>query len=164
MASGGRRKGGCLGGLFKFILILLVLAIACAAVILFRPDLSEKVLGTKINGQVRSAVVSVIPDSILEVIDQKPAKARIEGVRQEVQDAIDAYERVYDEYIEFLKTYDKSNPEMLAQYAKLQVSLVEATSAFEKLEDDDLTEREAAYYLEVQTRVANKLYNAAIEQ
>ncbi|MGN0962958.1 MAG: DUF6591 domain-containing protein [Clostridia bacterium] len=86
-----------------------------------------------------------------------------EGMRPEFQEAMDAYEAFYDEYCEFMKSYQKnpSDLKLLAQYAEMLVRLQETEDAFEAWDDGSMTDEEAEYYAEVSLRIAEKLLEAA---
>ena len=60
---------------------------------------------------------------------------------------------------EFMKKYE-ANPTditLLSQYATMMQKYSEQISAFEKWESEDMTTKEAAYYVDVQARVTKKL-------
>ena len=70
-----------------------------------------------------------------------------------------------DEYIAFMNKLN-SNPsdaELLMEYTKVLKKYKEATDSFEKWKDNDLNDAETAYYIEVQTRVNQKLADASLE-
>lgn len=72
---------------------------------------------------------------------------------------MDSYEEFMNEYVEFMKKYE-ANPTditLLSQYATMMQKYSEQISAFEKWESEDMTTKEAAYYVDVQARVTKKL-------
>ena len=81
------------------------------------------------------------------------------AIRPEFKKAMDAYEEFYDEYCEFLEKYSKnpSDATLIGQYGKMMTKMTEVNAAFEKWNDADMTTAEAAYYLEVNSRVLQKL-------
>lgn len=81
------------------------------------------------------------------------------GLRPEFKDAMEHYEAFYDEYCDFMAQYmaNPYDPTLLAEYADMLAELAEMDSAFEAWGDSDLNDEELAYYLEVQTRVLQKL-------
>ena len=78
--------------------------------------------------------------------------------------AIDEYEKFIDEYIAFMTKYkDDGNPvSMLVDYTKMMKRYSDMTDKFSKLNDGSLSAEDSAYYLEVQTRVTQKLADAAL--
>lgn len=81
------------------------------------------------------------------------------GLRPEFKAAMDSYETFYDEYIEFMKTY-ASNPtdlQLIKEYGTMLVELNKMDKAFDEWDEDEMNDRELAYYLEVTSRVATKL-------
>lgn len=81
------------------------------------------------------------------------------AIRPEFKKAMDAYEEFYDEYCEFLEKYSKnpSDATLIGQYGKMLTKMTEVNAAFEKWNNADMTTAEAAYYLEVNSRVLQKL-------
>lgn len=80
-------------------------------------------------------------------------------IRPEFKAAMDAYEEFYGEYCEFLEKYSEnpSDATLIGQYGKMMAKMTEVNAAFEKWNDADMTTAEAAYYLEVNGRVLQKL-------
>lgn len=80
-------------------------------------------------------------------------------IRPEFKAAMDAYEEFYDEYCDLMAQYTKnpSNLSLLGKYGQMMTKMAEVDAAFEKWNDADMTTAEAAYYLEVNGRVLQKL-------
>lgn len=80
-------------------------------------------------------------------------------IRPEIKEAIDSYESFMNEYVEFMKKYESSNDvaSLTAQYTEFASKYADVESKFDALENDDLNDTETAYYIEVQTRINNKL-------
>ena len=80
-------------------------------------------------------------------------------IRPEFKAAMDAYEKFYDEYCDLMAQYAKnpSNLSLLGKYGQMMTKMAEVDAAFEKWNDADMTTAEAAYYLEVNGRVLQKL-------
>lgn len=80
-------------------------------------------------------------------------------IRPEFKAAMDAYEKFYDEYCDLMAQYAKnpSNLSLLGKYGQMMTKMAEVDAAFEKWDDADMTTAEAAYYLEVNGRVLQKL-------
>lgn len=92
------------------------------------------------------------PISIPTIVDQKL-------VRPEVKDALDAYEAYMNEYCDFMKNYNAAEDQaslMLGYFAILEKYSL-AADKLSELDDIELTEAEAAYYLEVTTRVLARM-------
>lgn len=81
------------------------------------------------------------------------------GIRPEIKEAIDSYESFMNEYVEFMKKYESSNDvaSLAAQYTDFVSKYADAERKFDALENDDLNDAETTYYIEVQTRINNKL-------
>ncbi|MGN1131178.1 MAG: DUF6591 domain-containing protein [Ruminococcus sp.] len=87
------------------------------------------------------------------------SKNEDDGMGSDFKAAMDSYEEFMDEYVAFMKKYN-DNPNdaaLLADYADYTSKYSDFVKDFEKWESEDMNTAEAAYYLEVQTRVNKKL-------
>ena len=82
------------------------------------------------------------------------------GLRPEVKDAIDSYERFVDEYCAFMESYDANDFSQLAKLSDMVMREAEMSEKFDALEDD-LTDAELDYYMAVSLRCSGKLMKAA---
>ena len=83
----------------------------------------------------------------------------IDGMRPEFKTAMDSYEAFYNDYCDFIEEYSK-NPtdlKMLAKYADMMGKAADMDKAFEEWDEDDMTDEELKYYLEVSNRIILKL-------
>lgn len=87
----------------------------------------------------------------------------VNGMRKEFKNAMDSYEKFMNEYVSFMKKYNNNPTDMslISDYTKYLSKYSEFVSDFEKWDGNDLNTKEAAYYLEVQTRVSKKLLEVA---
>lgn len=87
----------------------------------------------------------------------------VDGLRPEFKAAMDAYEEFYDEYCDLMAQYTKNPTDfsLLAKYGNMLSKMTEVNAAFEKWDDSDMSTAEAAYYLEVNGRVLQKLAKVA---
>lgn len=85
------------------------------------------------------------------------------GIGSDFKAAMDSYEEFMDEYVEFMKKYNDnpSDISLLADYADYMSDYANFVKDFEKWENEDLSTAEAAYYIEVQSRVSKKLLEIA---
>ena len=86
------------------------------------------------------------------------------GVSKDFKEAMDEYEKFFDEYVAFMKKYNESNGtdmSLIADYAKYMNQYAETLKEFEDMKDDEMNEAEAAYYIEVQARINKKLLEIA---
>lgn len=91
-------------------------------------------------------------------------EASADGIRPEIKESIDSYEKFFDEYCEFMTKYSESNNDagMLADYTKFMAQYTETMGKFEEMADEDLNDAEVAYYTEVQLRISQKLSEVAL--
>ena len=75
------------------------------------------------------------------------------------EDAMDSYEKFMGEYVEIMKKYNANPNDMslLTDYTNYMIDYTEFCEDFEKWNSEEMNDAELAYYLEVQTRVNQKL-------
>lgn len=84
-------------------------------------------------------------------------------IRDDFKQAMDSYEAFFDEYVETVRLY-KENPtdaEILAQYSDILTREATMVKEFDEWESTGMTTAEAAYYLEVHSRIYAKLAEVA---
>lgn len=84
-------------------------------------------------------------------------------IRPEFKEALDSYEVFFDEYVEFMKKYQDSDDvsSMLTDYTNYMSQYADMMTKLSALEGEDMTTAEAAYYLEVTTRINKNLLEVA---
>lgn len=86
------------------------------------------------------------------------------GISPEFKNAMDSYEAFFDEYIAFMEKYsssDNSDLSLLTDYADYMSKYTEVMEDFEAWDSKDMSTEETAYYIEVQTRINQKLLKIA---
>ena len=83
------------------------------------------------------------------------------SIRPDIKEAIDSYETFMNDYCDFMTKYSESDDvvSMMADYADYMSKYTDMTKKFDDLENDNLNDAELSYYLEVQTRITQKLAN-----
>ncbi len=100
----------------------------------------------------------------LEEDEEEPEEETSDDdIRPEVKEALDSYEEFMDEYIEFMEKYEEDgNPiSMLTDYLDYISKYSETMEKLDALDDIEMTNAELAYYIEVTSRVSQKLLAAA---
>lgn len=87
------------------------------------------------------------------------------GVTPELKAFLDSYEAYMDQYIAFMQKYENSDDtySMLYDYLDMMQQYADFTEKLDQYDTDKMSAVDSAYYLEVTTRVAKKLYAAAIQ-
>lgn len=82
-----------------------------------------------------------------------------DGIRPEFKEAMDSYEAFYTEYCEFMKEYSENSTDLtlLTKYSDMLVKAEEMNKAFEEWGEDELSNEELKYYLDVNNRVTQML-------
>ena len=73
--------------------------------------------------------------------------------------AMDSYESLMNEYADFMEKYNAGGhpASMAADYAKIMVKYNDAMKKLDAIDENSLTPEEQQYYIEVQTRVNQRL-------
>lgn len=81
------------------------------------------------------------------------------GLGTDFKEAMDSYEQFMDEYVKFMKKYEENPSDLglISDYATFMSKYSSFVSDFESWEEKDLNAAELEYYLQVQTRVNQKL-------
>ena len=98
--------------------------------------------------------------------DQQEAGASAsEGIRPEFKQAMDSYEAFFDEYIEFMQSYQQGGNglEMLSEYTDYMNQYAETMEKMDALGEEDMSNEELLYYNEVTSRISQKLLAVALE-
>ena len=76
---------------------------------------------------------------------------------------MDSYEAFFDEYVAFMEKYAESDDttSLLADYSNYMSQYAEVMKKMDAIDEDELSTAEAAYYLEVSTRITQKLATVA---
>lgn len=84
-------------------------------------------------------------------------------IRPEFREALDGYEAFFDEYCTFMQMYeaDPTDPELLAGYAQFMGRYADAMAGMETLDDGEINDAETRYYIEVTSRISQKLLEAS---
>lgn len=127
-------------------------------------DFQEDIEDIK-NGKQRTNIESKDPEAEITDIPSDadiPANEPINGIRTEFKTAMDSYEAFFDEYAIFMNNFSNSDNTLAAfsDYADFMSRYTETMEAMEALGEEDMSTEEAAYYLEVTTRINQKLLGA----
>ncbi len=99
-------------------------------------------------------------ENVIEEDKNDTLDSETSGIRPEFQEAMDSYEEFMDEYVEFMKKYADSNGNdltLLADYADYMSKYATFVEDFEKWDDEEMSDEEFVYYMQVQSRVYQKL-------
>ena len=86
-------------------------------------------------------------------------------IRPEVKEYLDAYEACINEYVDFMKKYEKADSgsalSMMGDYYRILTRYTEFAEKIDAFDESELTNAELAYYLGVTNRVSQKLLRVA---
>lgn len=100
-----------------------------------------------------------VETTVTENEETKPAAETLTGIRPEFKEALDSYEEFYDKYCDIMKQYMENPLDMniLTEYYECLEKLDEMDEKLEALDDEEMSDEELKYYLEVTTRVTTKM-------
>ncbi len=101
--------------------------------------------------------------TIPEQTEEKNDNTEESAIDSEFKAAMDSYEKFFDEYVAIMKKY-KENPadmSILTDYATYMGQYADTMQKLDEWESKDMTAAEAAYYVDVQTRITKKLLEVA---
>ena len=100
-----------------------------------------------------------------EAAPTPPPLADENEIRPEVKEFLDSYEAFIDEYAAFMQRYADADTgdlsAMMGDYAVFIGRYADYAEKLDAMDEDDLTNAELAYYLEVTSRASQKLLLAA---
>lgn len=91
--------------------------------------------------------------------DGEPLQNGSDTVDPEFKRTMDSYEAFFDEYAEFMRTYDESDDpaSLTTQYTDILTRYAEVTDGLYSIDESSLSAADAAYYAEVTARIYQKL-------
>lgn len=105
--------------------------------------------------------VTSAPTPTPEATPTPPPRADENEIRPEVKEFLDTYEAFIDEYAAFMERYANAGEgdlvAMMGDYAAFMSRYAEFAEKLDAMDEDDLTNAELAYYLEVTSRCSQKL-------
>lgn len=86
---------------------------------------------------------------------------KLTGIRPEFKEAMDSYEAFFDEYTEFMKRYANADTDdmftMMIDYTNYLTKYNETMQKLNEIDQNELSDEELAYYLEVTARINSQL-------
>lgn len=103
--------------------------------------------------------ISEQPEEVEPAENDSSSEEMVDGMRVSFKEAMDSYEKFFDEYVAFMKKYQESDnaTEMLSDYLKFMEQYSEMTKKMEEWNDGTLNDAELKYYLDTMNRVTQKL-------
>jgi hypothetical protein len=106
----------------------------------------------------------------LETIEYTGATTESEGTKadgeldQDFKEFMDSYEAFVDEYVDFMQKMkdDPSDLTLLSEMTDYMTKLTDFNTKLQKLDNDELSDAEMNYYIEVTTRCSEKMLKAGI--
>lgn len=91
-------------------------------------------------------------------------KSSANGVDPDLKAFLDSYETYMDEYCEFMENYDASDANMMMEYSEMLTKYADFAEKADAYETETMSAADNEYYLEVMTRVNEKLLQVAYSQ
>ena len=80
---------------------------------------------------------------------------------EECKKTMDDYEDFIDSYCELMEKYNDDPATYMAEYLEMNAKYMKVMEELDALDEDELTDEEEAYYLEVMARINSKLLEVA---
>lgn len=99
-------------------------------------------------------------EEIKENIDVKDEEVQIStDIDPDFKELMDSYEAIFDDFIAFMNKYNESEDtsSMMLEYLNYMTKLTSTMDAMEELENVEMSDAETLYYIEVSTRIMQKL-------
>lgn len=87
----------------------------------------------------------------------KEEKSDSDTVTPSFKEMMDEYEEFMNKYVDFMKSYDANDVTMLSEYTELLSQYNTYMDKVSKIDEDELSSADLAYYLDVTNRVNKKL-------
>lgn len=102
---------------------------------------------------------------VIETTTETLPESIAAGIRPEIKEALDSYEELMVEYVDFMKRYAQSDYEigLLIEYGQYMEKYEKACRKWEEIDEAELNHAELAYYIDVTTRVNKKLLELSEE-
>ncbi|MBP3890812.1 MAG: hypothetical protein J6D29_01425 [Solobacterium sp.] len=113
------------------------------------------------NEEGNSATASIDNTEEKTKEESEPSTVEVQDDFESFKKVMDEYESFFDSYIEFLKTYDSSNPSALLKYMEVLQKYQSTMKALEDLKNKEMTPEEAEYYTQTMLRINQKLSEVA---
>ena len=83
--------------------------------------------------------------------------ASADGVTPELKKFLDEYEAFMNDYCDFMETYDQSDTSAMMEYLSLLQKYADFAEAADAYDQDEMSDADLKYYLEVTTRIEKRL-------
>lgn len=131
---------------------------------------SEETVGTEYDTTQKETSEEADSDTETDTKENKKedkkdkADAKDSGkVNPDLKAFLDEYEAFVDKYVAFMKKYeaDSANPSLIADYGDMLQQEMDFQQKLDAYDEDTMSAADAAYYVEVTTRCARKMAEAA---
>lgn len=111
-------------------------------------------------------VSAAAADTVSEKEPDQKASAASAAVTPEFKEAMDSYEAFFDAYIDFMNKMSTSDStaEMLSEYSEYMTKYADTMEKMDAIDEDQLSPADDAYYIEVTTRITEKLAKVSLQQ
>ena len=124
---------------------------------------SKKEESSKADESSKEEESSKAEESSKEEENSKEEEKDSDSVTPDFKEEMDSYEEFFDEYVEFMKKYAESdNPVgLMADYTEFMSKYTDTMKKLEDIDENELSEADASYYIEVMGRINSKLAEVA---
>ena len=139
--------------IFKIILVIII----CA----FIYSLGKASNSSELIESSEPTINETIKDNEVEIKQEDSYDVVESLVTPEFKELMDNYEAFFDEYIAFMDNYDENNLDLMYDYLNYLEKFANTMDKLSEIDENELSEADTLYYLEVTTRIYAKLEKAA---
>jgi len=123
------------------------------------PDPTKAPSPTPTPTESATAIPSKAPTEAPSESNPNGSKEAVSGIRPEFQDAMNSYEKFFDEYVEFMKSYMNSDDtlSMLSDFTTFTSQYDEIMKKLDDIDENKLSSEELSLYTEVMARISQKI-------
>ena len=133
-----------------------------------QPELSEE-MKNQLKEEIRQELLEEMAETPAPEPAEEPKEPEVKAedfgiIRPELKEFLDAYEAFMDEYVIFMNEYMNADSSdmigLFSRYSEFMTKYLDFEQKLEAFDTDSMNNAELAYYLEVTTRVEQKLITA----
>ena len=108
---------------------------------------------------------NIEPEETMQTTEETTTQATTEAVEEssfeQFKKTMDDYEAFMDSYCELVKKYNSDPATFMDEYLEMNQKYLVVMEELDEIDEDELTDEELQYYLEVMNRINGKLLEVA---
>lgn len=111
------------------------------------------------ENEIMSVKLAPVSEEALESTEESTVDSSSGEVTPEFKEAMDSYEQFFQEYVDFMETYNNSDDptSLMGEYNDYMKQYTDTMAKLDDIDEDSLSEADKQYYVEVSTRISSML-------